>query len=373
MSPHPGRIAHSTIESTLNFIFAQQGAGSSKPISLCFFGGEPLMAPDLVAHISRKLLERAALEARNVTFSMTTNGTLMDAQCAELIREFNIKVNLSLDGHGAAQDFHRRQANGKGSFSLIERNIERLTSLPRLSVRLTVSPDTAAMLEESVCWLQEKGFRSIFFSPVVEAAWDYNSLSSLYKAYQNLHRYQKLRPRREARITNLTRDVDRLRNGNQRIYGCGAARNLVAIDTSGNIYPCQRFIGYFRGSPEHHIGNVFNGLDTVRQQHYIEHNTIDNIESCGEGLYPGDLDAANRSGCAKCMLFAVCHAGCMAVNASLTGNPRKPSPVNRLLAQIAASSCLTIFSNTPDETPSSATINEQQGEHHEQLIIPALS
>lgn len=342
LSHRPRRIGDRTVDRVLDFMFSQGSRGAAEPLSLCFFGGEPLLEPDLVADICDRALERASVENRRIGFSMTTNGTLLDQYRADLINRFRIRVNLSLDGAGEAQDLHRKLIDGSGSFRLIQQNLAHIKQLRQVSVRLTVSPETASLLEQSVHWLIDNGFRSIFFSPVVEADWTAGSLASLHSAYVALHAWQKRKPRREAKIRNLSRDFDRLRKGHSREYGCGAARTLAAIDTGGNIYPCQRFAGYFRDKPEYRIGTVFDGLDHDRRARFISHNLIENSVTCGSGIFR-EHDRNPSKHCGHCLLFPVCHAGCMAVNAAVTGNPGKPSPVNRMLAQVAASSCISVF------------------------------
>ncbi|MBM3162223.1 MAG: SPASM domain-containing protein [Chlorobi bacterium] len=348
MVSNPQRIGEDVIAKSLDFMFGQTCENNETlPLSLCFFGGEPLMVPEVIEDICFRVLERAKVENREIRFSMTSNGTLIDQTRAELIKLFRIKVNLSIDGAGEAQDRHRKQTDGRGSFRLIENNIDLIRSLPYVSVRLTVSPDTAPLLSHSVHWLLDNGFESIFFSPVVEANWSAYSLSALYDAYKDLHAFQKQNSRKKAKIKNLARDFDRLRKGHSRHYGCGASRNLVAIDASGNLYPCQRFFGYFGKSQESRIGTVFDGIDPPSRAKYMSYSRLENSETCGSGIYAEGTESRLQH-CGNCLLFPVCHAGCMAVNAVTTGSPVKASPVNRLLAQVAASACLTVFGDLQD-------------------------
>lgn len=346
VSKRPRQMNKKTADKSVDFIFNASDNSSTK-VSICFFGGEPLMAPNIIEHICERALERSARDKREVSFSMTTNGTLVDNRNLELIQKYDIKTKLSIDGIGESQDRHRRRINGTGSFDLILRNIDNLLSLPGVTVRMTVTPDTVTSLVNSIQWLADKGFKHIFFTPVVEANWSEISLATLYDCYQVLFAYQ-IKKKKEVRISNLVRDHDRLLRGNKKIYGCGAAVHMAAIDTEGFLYPCQRFVGYFRSNKKYRIGDVYNGTNQEKRNYHVENNRIDNYMDCGVGLYLHNTSMSDRK-CQKCKLFPVCHSACIAVNEFITGNPNIPSPINRILAQIAATNCLALFSDEEAE------------------------
>jgi uncharacterized protein len=269
---------------------------------------------------------------------MTTNGTLVTDQMLELTQRYSIRTKLSLDGAGAAHDRHRKQANGAGSFALIEQNMERLLELPEVTLRMTVTPDTAQFLGESVRWLSDAGFANIFFSPVVEADWDNHSLACLLDGYEELWRYQHAN-RRHLRISNLVRDRKRLRHSSGGVWGCGAARTMVAVDVDGTLYPCQRYVGYFGSDPRHRLGSVSGGLEPELMRRHAENSRVANRAGCGLGIYSDEVPEAERA-CRNCELVSICHAACMAVNECVSGDPRRPSGINRILTQIAAGTCL---------------------------------
>lgn len=335
-----------TIDASVDFIFNASSSPSRK-ISICFFGGEPLMVPKTIEYICERALERSAQDNREVSFSMTSNGTLINNRNLKLIQKYDIKTKVSIDGIGEAQDRHRKQVNGTGSFDLIVKNIDNLLSLPGVTIRVTVTPDTVTSLIHSIHWLADKGFKHIFFTPVVEAEWSEISLAALYDCYRALLAYQ-IEKKGEVRIKNVIRDHDRLLRGDTRTYGCGAAVRMAAIDTEGFLYPCQRFVGYFRNSGKCRIGDVYNGIHHEKRNYYIENNRIDTHTDCGIGLYLQNTSVSDRK-CQNCRLFPVCHSSCIAINEFMTGNPNVPSPINRILAQIAATNCLTLLSDEEAE------------------------
>lgn len=105
-----------------------------------------MLVPELIEHVCSSASGKARALGRQIVFSMTSNATLIDERRAALIHRHNIATMLSLDGIGEAHDRYRKTVSGKGSFRLIERNLERLVGLPGAKIRLTVGPETAAQL-----------------------------------------------------------------------------------------------------------------------------------------------------------------------------------------------------------------------------------
>ncbi len=346
----PRTMSEATARRSVEFLF-DQAPPPPADLSITFFGGEPLLEPRLIELVHSWATARAASEGRPVTFSMTTNATLLSPRNVEMITRLDIATRLSLDGVGAAHDRHRRARAGGGSFALVQRHLERAVALPSVSVRLTVSPETAADLPASIAWLAERGFRSISFSPVIEADWTEESLAHLYRALQELHRFQAERP--ALRITTLGGTAQATVATGDR-WGCGAARALVAVDAEGHLYPCHRFVGYFANGPSQRIGHVDRGFDVGAREQYIAANHSSSHLGCGQGLFDDGVAPEARR-CGGCSLLGVCGSNCMAVNEHMTGDPTRPAPVNRVLAQIEAAAALSATAGPELCTPTSWT------------------
>lgn len=91
--------------------------------AISFYGGEPLLNLDLV-----KLVVAEAESHYDGKFflSMTTNGTLLDPESMDYLREKNFFLLVSLDGPQEVHDSHRVYNDGRGSFEQLMRNLEQL-------------------------------------------------------------------------------------------------------------------------------------------------------------------------------------------------------------------------------------------------------
>ncbi|MFJ2193217.1 FxsB family cyclophane-forming radical SAM/SPASM peptide maturase [Kitasatospora sp. NPDC087861] len=92
-------------------------------IRVVLHGGEPLLAgPDRLRHAARTL--RAALPSGcALDLRIHTNGVLLSRAFCDLFAETGIKVGISLDGDKAANDRHRRYADGRSSHPQVLRAV----------------------------------------------------------------------------------------------------------------------------------------------------------------------------------------------------------------------------------------------------------
>lgn len=111
----PKEIAFRAIDILMN------GSHESELCHLSFYGGEPLLKLGLIkeciAYIGNKY------PFRKPTYNITTNAVLLDNQVADFLIENDIKINISFDGPKDNQNKYRVDANGKGSYEKVYRNI----------------------------------------------------------------------------------------------------------------------------------------------------------------------------------------------------------------------------------------------------------
>jgi uncharacterized protein len=89
-------------------------------------GGEPLLAgPEVIDQVISAI--RAEVPAgTQVDVVLQTNGILVDDRFIEVFRQHAVGVGVSLDGGRASHNGHRLYADGRPSFSLVVRGLDRL-------------------------------------------------------------------------------------------------------------------------------------------------------------------------------------------------------------------------------------------------------
>ena len=103
---------------------AEHARGHSLPgVRIVLHGGEPLLAgASRLAQIAQAL--RAAVEpACSLDLRVHTNGVRLDERLCEVFLAERVKVGISLDGDRAANDRHRRFADGRSSYDQVLRAV----------------------------------------------------------------------------------------------------------------------------------------------------------------------------------------------------------------------------------------------------------
>ncbi|MEV4740156.1 radical SAM protein [Streptomyces sp. NPDC049555] len=96
-----------------------------RTLHLSWFGGEPLLAADIVEDISSHVVAgQAGRPGLRYTGGMTTNGYLLDAAMVSRLARLGIReFQVSLDGPEEMHDRTRVRADGRGSYARLWRNL----------------------------------------------------------------------------------------------------------------------------------------------------------------------------------------------------------------------------------------------------------
>ncbi|MFF2661420.1 FxsB family cyclophane-forming radical SAM/SPASM peptide maturase [Kitasatospora sp. NPDC058032] len=92
-------------------------------VRVVLHGGEPLLAGPAVIRRAAELLRAALPEVCDLDLRVHTNGVRLDREYCEVFDELGIRVGLSLDGDRAANDRHRRFADGRSSHPQVLRAV----------------------------------------------------------------------------------------------------------------------------------------------------------------------------------------------------------------------------------------------------------
>lgn len=117
-----GKMNNEVVESILKLV--KKRASSLKELNISWFGGEPLMAKDIVLYLSEEFKKMS--EEFNFIYNgaMTTNGYYLDVQLLKTLVDLGItSYQITLDGSKNSHDKIRIMKNKKGSFDTIWNNL----------------------------------------------------------------------------------------------------------------------------------------------------------------------------------------------------------------------------------------------------------
>jgi uncharacterized protein len=250
------------------------GADPTAPVTVGFLGGEPFVNRRLI----HRAVEYAAMEGRrrgmDMRFSVTTNGTLLNADDVELLRTHRFAVTVSVDGGEQIQNLQRPTFAGqKHSYDLLLGATRPLLANPGLAIiaaRATVNRcdlNLSARFEA----ILSMGFREVGFAPLraAQPAGDALRDEDWPKYLAALVEVAKSELQRACngasiRLSNFAVALKQLYRGASSPYPCGAGGGYFSVAANGDWYACHRAIG----SSKFRMGDN-GGLDVDRRREFL--------------------------------------------------------------------------------------------------------
>ncbi|MED4916692.1 radical SAM/SPASM domain-containing protein [Geobacillus thermodenitrificans] len=139
-----GRMEAEVIEGVKNLISSRiQGI---RNLAISWFGGEPLMEPDIIKEITDSFLPSIKKYNINYKSSVTTNGYYLTPElCKELVDRGIRTFNITLDGLEKDHDLARILKGGGKSFNTIINNLRELKNTDinfKINIRNNFHPKT---------------------------------------------------------------------------------------------------------------------------------------------------------------------------------------------------------------------------------------
>jgi uncharacterized protein len=275
-----------------------EGAKPGARLNLAFLGGEPLVNRTVLQAATSRAAELAGRRGNPITFSITTNGTLITGQDADFFEQHGFAVTISLDGPREAHDALRPYKDGRGSFDAIMRRVEPLLSRQRrmqVSARVTVTPANLE-LRRALDQFVAAGFHSVGFSPVLSAPggngeMQGSDLAVMLAEMIDCGREYERRSLAGKRypFANMVNALREIRRGTHRPYPCGAGAGYLGVSADGALAACHRFVGDAVGK----MGSLAEGVDVRRQAEWL-----------------GERHVHRQEPCRKCWARYLCGGGC---------------------------------------------------------------
>ena len=139
-----------------------------------YYGGEPLLADELLSWAMPYALERGDQLGKVVRTYISTNATLFHPRMTYL-RDCDVHVLVSIDGDSPSHDGNRRMVGGIPSHKKVVENVEKLLDFiepHNLCALCTVDPENAGLLLENWEYLLSIGFRCVNIEPVRTTRWN---------------------------------------------------------------------------------------------------------------------------------------------------------------------------------------------------------
>lgn len=295
-----GKMNFETAKKTLDYLLTEEKFLADKSVVLDFIGGEPLIEVELIDKIcdyfKLKSYELNHPWFNSYRFSFSTNGLLYsDNKVQSFIKKnkTHLSIQITIDGTKIKHDLNRLYPDGKGSYDNVVKNISLWKSqFPEASTKVTVSSDDIPFIKDSVLHIWKIGIKEININVVFENAWkdgDDEAFEEQLTLLADEIIRKKLYEKYTCSFFSKSIGYPYTQNSNW----CGAGK-MLAVDYTGNYYPCIRFVNFsLQNRNELIIGNVNNGLDENKLRPFL---ALDMVSQ--SPLECIDCDVA--TGCAWC-------------------------------------------------------------------------
>ncbi len=123
-NPHLATMSDSTVENVLCFIKNMTETCNANLAPVCFHGGEPLLAKNIILHMLKDLAQWCTEHSLDLSTSFYTNCTLFDQPFLDNLEGYTIDfVQTTLEGPEEIHDQFRHYKNGKGTYEDIVANM----------------------------------------------------------------------------------------------------------------------------------------------------------------------------------------------------------------------------------------------------------
>ncbi|MBE7463988.1 MAG: radical SAM protein [Planctomycetes bacterium] len=262
-------------ERALDQAFAKLQPGEE--IQVGYFGGEPLLAWDLLQHFH--LYAEGLARAKNVKLvgTATTNATLLTEERMDWMAAHGVVIAVSLDGIKESHDTTRPFVNGRSSHEDALRGLQiALRRAPLTEVICVVDPENVAHMSANLRFILDQGVRVVGLSLNYSGKWNEESLAVYERELERVGEefIGRFRAGQDIYVSVLdSKIVGRLKGGLKECDQCSFGLGEVAVAPSGNMYPCERLVSD-DADPQWVIGHIDQGYDTVklagilRQKHH---------------------------------------------------------------------------------------------------------
>ncbi len=250
-------ITDSIIEKSIDFFSPYL----NKECYINFYGGEPLLAFDKIKKIIYILESKKKKLKKNIYYSITSNGSLINNKILQFLNQYKFSVLLSFDGY--AQEISRK----KGSFTQTVSIIKNSLTYPdiKLEINSVFTQKTVGTISKSISFILGLGIPKINLSINTTKAWNKTSIQKLKKELRNLSDYLYSYYQKTGSIP-LNNFIDDFEKG---IFQCAAGKDRMALTPHGNIWGCYLFADYFQDKEKNseYLKYYFGNLDFFIKNH----------------------------------------------------------------------------------------------------------
>lgn len=256
-----------------------------KNMYIIWFGGEPLLCKNTICRIGKDLLEYCICNNISFKSGIITNGYLLDENNYRMLCDLNIEyIQVTLDGNNDWYTYYKRPSD-PNAFNRVAKNIIEISKYHDIHIRFNCTKNNLSSIKDVV--------KKIYDNPDIDKKHILISLDRVFSSGYNMQLSEEEFLEFKFEMLDLFLEIEWYDMVFKsipvsQISPCGLMRkDSFAIDSNGNLYKC-----------EHYIGKEEFSVGDVREGEYINQKN------------KKFLKTPLLLGCKKCSVFPVCRGGC---------------------------------------------------------------
>lgn len=305
-TPDQMELAHGRL--SIDAIFRSARNHDFRRVKIKYAGGEATLNMKTVLALHAYAADLAQERGLALDGVVLSNGVALGPKMIEALKASKLRLMISLDGVGEVHDAQRPFANGAGSFTHVERTLDRLQIaglIPTISI--TITSRNLHGLADTVRYVLDRRLPfTLNFFRHNDCAADFADLA--YSDRKIIAAMQDAFAAIEADLppySLLGAILDRVRLDTPHERPCGVGQNYLVIDQNGQVAKCQMEI-------EQTLTDVTNPdpLAAVR----------------ADTIHLQNPSVEEKEGCRHCHWRYWCAGGCAALTYRVTGRFDVKSP-----------------------------------------------
>ena len=284
-----GKMSDEIIGALLDRI--EKNLVGTKSIAVCWYGGEPLLAMDIIEKITKSILRMKEKAGFSYFGSIITNGYLLTPKSIDRLLELKVPtVQVTLDGPARMHNRKRPLKNGKPSFDRIIENLKYASGKMNVSIRVNIDKDfNIDMFDEMLTELMAAGLHEkarMYFGFLEPATSVCANISENCHSPEDFSKaeieYFRLMLERGFSIDKLPRPITN--------FCLAQTINGVVLDHEGDLYKCLN-----------HIGDKSRSMGNIRDKYDYNHPNFTRLFR---------IDPFHDEVCRECNILPICLGGC---------------------------------------------------------------
>ena len=148
------KMSNEVLENIINHLRYKLSIEPFESLNLKFFGGEPLLSPQIIIKLIEKIKELSKEYIFKIHIHFTTKGTVISKSLLAKLKDYDVSFQITIDGNITNHDSIRiRKNNGKGTYSSIIKNVKRINDKLEnsfVNIRINFSNESFVQLESLV-------------------------------------------------------------------------------------------------------------------------------------------------------------------------------------------------------------------------------